>query len=76
MEKTIRWGIVGAGADKKQIQKPLIGDGFEEEIMEACECIRAGKTQSECMPMPESIRILEQMDDIREQIGLKYPFDV
>ena len=60
----------------EHIIKPSIGDGFEEEIYEACRCIRKGKTQSDIMPMSESIRILEQMDYIRRQINLKYPFDV
>ena len=61
---------------ERTILKPSIGDGFEEEIIEACSCIRAGKIQSDILPMTESIRIMEQMDEIRRQIGLKYPFDV
>ena len=60
---------------ERNIEKPRIGEGFEEEIIEACNCIREGKTQSDIMPMSESIKILEQMDYIREQIGLKYPAD-
>ena len=68
--------IVNANNEQKHILKPSIGDGFEEEIIEACSCIRSGKTQSDVMPMSESIRILEQMDYIRNQINLKYPFDL
>lgn len=68
--------IVHVGAEERHVAKPSIGDGFEEEIYEACSCIRAGKTQSDSMPMSESILILEQMDTIRKQIGLEYPFDV
>ena len=60
---------------ERHIAKPSIGDGFEEEIYEACDCIRAGKTQSDIMPMAESIKMLEQMDNIRKQIKLEYPFD-
>lgn len=68
--------FVNVDNEERHISKPSIGDGFEEEIYEACSCIRAGKTQSDVMPMSESIRVLEQMDYIREQINLKYPFDV
>ncbi len=68
--------IVYAGNEETHISKPSIGDGFEEEIIEVCSRIRAGKTHSDIMPMTESIRILEQMDCIRDQIGLRYPFDV
>ena len=67
--------IVHADAGKRHISKPSIGDGFEEEIIEACECIRAGKMQSDILPMSESIRIMQQMDEIRKQIHLAYPFD-
>ena len=61
--------------EEKHIRKPSIGNGFEEEIYEACDCIRNGKLQSDIMPMSESIKILKQMDHIREQINLKYPYD-
>ena len=58
-----------------QIRKPSIGDGFEEEIYEVCNCIREGITQSKDLPMDESIRILKQMDAVRNKIGVKYPFE-
>lgn len=61
--------------EKQHISKPPMGDGFEEEICEVCECIKNGKTQSSVMPMSESIRIMKQMDCIRRQNGLKYPVD-
>lgn len=68
--------IVNLNNARRHIKKPWIGNGFEEEIYEACNCIRAGKIQSDIMPMSESIRILEQMDYIKKQIKLKYPFEV
>ena len=68
--------IINVNGNQTEILKPSIGEGFEEEIMEACNCIRAGKTQSDIMPMSESIRILEQMDYVRKQINLRYPFEV
>ena len=67
--------FVYMGGEEKHIVKPSIGAGFEEEIIEACSCINSGKTQSDIMPMTESIYILEQMDEVRRQIGLKYPMD-
>lgn len=67
--------IVRCGEEERCIKKPSIGAGFEEEIIEAVNCIRAGKTESDVMPLSESIRILKEMDEIREQINLKYPFD-
>lgn len=67
--------VVHVDNQERHISKPSIGDGFEEEIYEVCRCICEGRLESDIMPMSESIRILEQMDCIREQIGLKYPFD-
>lgn len=63
------------GDETERIVKPSIGDGFEEEIIEATNCILNGKCESDIHPMSKSITILEQMDEIRRQIGLSYPFD-
>lgn len=68
--------LLTVGENTKRIAKPSIGDGFEEEIYEACNCINSGKTESDTMTLNESIAILEIMDEIRKQIEVKYPFDV
>ena len=60
---------------ERRIEKPYVGNGFEEEILEVCRCIREGKRQSDIMPLGETITILRQMDAVREQIGLRYPFE-
>ena len=61
--------------EEAHISLPPIGDGFEEEIIEACKCIKEGKTESEIHPLSDTIAVIEQMDKIREMIGVKYPFD-
>ena len=55
--------------------RPGVGEGFEEEIIEACSCIRAGKPESDVLPLSESIAIIRLMDRVRRQIGVKYPFE-
>lgn len=60
---------------REHIVKNSLGDGFEEEIIEACTCIEQGKTQSDILPINETIRIIKQMDYIRQKIGVKYPMD-
>lgn len=52
-----------------------IGDGFEEEIYEACNCIRSGKLESDVLPLLKSLEIIKQMDRIRRKIDIVYPFD-
>ena len=61
--------------DEKHISRPRLGGGFEEEIYEASGCIMSGKRQSDIHPMADSIKVLRQMDTVRKQIGVKYPFD-
>lgn len=49
------------------------GENFKFEIAHAMECIAAGKTESDVMPLAETLRIMETMDEIRSQWGLAYP---
>lgn len=47
--------------------------GYEYEFLEAKRCIRAGKTESDAMPLARTIQVMELMDGLREQWGLVYP---
>jgi len=49
--------------------------GFQYEIAEAVDCLRAGKIESPQMPLDETLAIAETMDEVRRQIGLRYPFE-
>lgn len=51
------------------------GKGYEYEAEEVGRCLLAGQTESEIMPLEESLRIMEQLDTIRAQWGLEYPFE-
>lgn len=61
--------------EEKQMSIPRKGNGFEEEIEEACSCILADERQSKIHPMSDTITVLKQMDEIRRQIGVRYPVD-
>lgn len=63
------------GDTVKHVKLPSLGDGFEEEILEVCQCIREGKTESQILPLSKTVKMLEQMDEIRKQVGVAYPFD-
>lgn len=67
--------IIRIGGEEKTLSLPYDGNGFEDEIREVCSCINAGKPESETLPLAESIKIVEQMDTIRKQIGISYPMD-
>ncbi len=47
--------------------------GYEYEFLEAVRCIRAGKTESDSMPLDHTLRVMELMDELRSQWGLVYP---
>ena len=36
-------------------------------------CLRAGRLESEVMPLDETVQLMESLDAVRAQIGLKYP---
>ena len=64
------------GGETTPYNLPFNGNGFEYEIMEANQCIREGKLESDIMPHAQSMKIMEQMDAIRKKVGVKYPLDV
>ena len=48
-------------------------NGYEYEFREAVRCIREGKTQSDSMPLEQTIQVMEIMDSLRAQWGVVYP---
>ena len=65
-------------ADRRQVarydQPPQI-TGFEYEVAASAEAIRAGAVECPQMPHAETVRILEWMDALRAQWGVRYPFE-
>lgn len=57
------------------VQAPLRFNGFEGEIEEAQTCIRAGLIESPTMPHADTLTTLGWMDEIRRQLGVRYPFE-
>ena len=49
--------------------------GFEYELAAAIRAVREGKTECEEMPHAESIFIMELMDRLRKEWGVRYPFE-
>jgi len=54
---------------------PLHCNGYEYEAMEVNRCLREGKLESEIMPLQTTLDILDIMDNIRLQWGLRYPME-
>jgi len=54
---------------------PLVGNGYNYQAAEVARCLREGQTESPVMPLDETLSIVEMMDTIRAQWGLKYPME-
>jgi len=63
---------VKKGDSQKCIEKPFLGNGFEEEIIHFTECVNNNLSQSPIHPLEKSIEILEIMDEIRKNDGIIY----
>ena len=47
--------------------------GLHFEACEAARCIAGGLSQSPLMPLQETVRIMEVMDEVRRQLGVRFP---
>ncbi|WP_457965047.1 Gfo/Idh/MocA family oxidoreductase [Arthrobacter sp. D1-29] len=50
-------------------------EGFIHELREAARCIRAGLLESPLLPWEESLRIMQILDGVRDQLGVHYKND-
>ncbi|HYI23837.1 MAG TPA: Gfo/Idh/MocA family oxidoreductase [Thermomicrobiales bacterium] len=51
------------------------GNGYQYEAMEVGRCLREGLTESPVMPLDETLSIMETMDTLRAQWGVRYPME-
>jgi len=54
---------------------PFHCNGYEYEAREAQACLRAGRLESEIMPHRITLEIMDTLDTIRRQWGLRYPME-
>ena len=50
--------------------------GYEYEVRAAIDAIRQGLLETPLMPHQETLEIMEQMDAIRQEWGVSFPFDL
>lgn len=54
-------------------EHPYECNGYEYEIKETARCLNEGLTESPYMTCKDSLNVMKIMDEVRNQIGLKYP---
>ncbi|WP_228004762.1 Gfo/Idh/MocA family protein [Amycolatopsis sp. YIM 10] len=47
--------------------------GLRYQAAEAARCLAAGRTESEIFPLDATVRVMAAMDEIRAQLGVRYP---
>jgi predicted dehydrogenase len=67
--------ISKAGQDDEVVDLPYSSNGYNYEAAEVIACLRAGKLESDIMPLDETLAIAKTMDQLRAQWGLKYPME-
>jgi predicted dehydrogenase len=63
------------GQQDQAFSLPFEGNGYYYEAAEVMDCLRAGKLESDVMPLDETLAIVQTMDEIRAQWGLRYPME-
>jgi predicted dehydrogenase len=66
---------VYTGSGEMRYDELVEGNGLRFQAEEVAQCIRAGRLESDIMPLSETLAIMQTMDAIRSQIGLRYPFE-
>jgi predicted dehydrogenase len=65
--------ISRAGKENEYVEVPVSGNGFGYEAAEVMRCLEAGETESDVMPLDETVSVMRTMDSIRAAWGLRYP---
>ena len=67
--------LVVIGGQAETLTFDMVGNGYNYQAVEVGDCIRAGKLESDVMPLDETHAIMQTLDRIRAQWGLRYPFE-
>lgn len=59
-------------AAPEQLDLPPIGQGYAHEFIEVTECLKAGKLESEVMPLDDTLAVQRIMNSACEQLGLHH----
>jgi predicted dehydrogenase len=69
--KVQRFKINRKGKGTEEFDIPFMANGYAHEIIEAVDCIRAGKIESNLISHKTSMNLAKAMDNILEDIGYK-----
>jgi predicted dehydrogenase len=64
-----------ASKEDERIEPEKIGNGYNYEAIEVNRCLREGLLESPIMPLDETHSIMQTLDEIRAQWGLRFPME-
>lgn len=67
--------VIIDGKLAREYPKEYQGHGIREQAKEFAHIVKSGEVESPLMSHQESISIMNVMDEVREIIGLRYPFE-
>ena len=59
-----------SGAEPERVDLPPTGIGYSHQLVEVTEAVRAGRTESEIMPLSATLEILAVLEEAGRQIGV------
>lgn len=66
--------VVGPdGAVREEYRSDIEGRGMQYQALAAERLIGEGRTDSDILPIDETVAIMETLDEIRELVGVRYP---
>ena len=65
--------VLHKNGKEKKFKFKRLGNGYTYEVMHFHELLEKGKTESDVISFSKSSDVIQIMDEIRRQIGLKYP---
>lgn len=67
--------VLHKGGQEQVFELPYEGNGYNCEAAEVGRLLREGKTQSDIMPLDETLSIMKTLDKLRAKFGVKYPVE-
>lgn len=63
------------GFEATEHSVPILGRGYTYEAAEVMRCLRAGRTESELLPLDATVAVLNVLDRLRAELGMASVFD-
>ncbi|GAB3705437.1 Gfo/Idh/MocA family protein [Mariniluteicoccus flavus] len=63
------------GEDPREVALPPTGKGYTHEIVEVNTCLREGRSESEVMPLSDTLAVMRILDEGCRQLGVTYAED-